>query len=61
MKKDRNFDLHLLTFEKVGDGYEANMEMESNSKVSIAERSKLRNLFVQYRRGFPKHVKDDIG
>ena len=27
---------------------EANMEMESNSKVSIAKGSKLRDLFVKY-------------
>ena len=40
---------------------EANMEMESNSKVSIAEGSKLRDLFVQYKRGFHKRVEDDIG
>ena len=39
---------------------EANMEMESNSKVSIAEGSKLRDLFVQYKRGFHKHAKSDI-
>ena len=39
---------------------EANMEMESNSKVSIAERSKLRDLFVQYRTGFHKPVEDDV-
>ena len=40
---------------------EANMEMESNSKVSIAEGSKPGDLFVQYRRGFHKCVEDDIG
>ena len=39
---------------------EANMEMESNSKVSIAKGPKLRDLFVQYRRGFHKHIEDDI-
>ena len=40
---------------------EANMEMESNSKVSIAKGSKLRDIFVQYRRGFHKCVEDNIG
>ena len=40
---------------------EANMKMESNSKVSIALGAKLRDLFVQYKKGFHKCVEDDIG
>ena len=39
----------------------ASMEMKSNSKFSIALGAKLRDLFVQYKKGFHKCVEDDIG